>query len=85
MSTIYDRYLENPPVEPTTGHPSRGGSARNAFWVGFNGGPKIGQPKSRTRLAWMAGVQARKEGNSKAITAQTELINWKKARNQYVD
>ena len=80
MSTIYDRYLENPPVEPTTGHPSKGGSTRNAFWVGFNGGPKMGQPKSRTRLAWMAGVQARKEGNSKAITAQTELINWKKAR-----
>ena len=80
MSTIYDRYLENPPVEPATGHPSKGGSTRSAFWVGFNGGPMLGQPNSRTRLAWKAGKQAKKEGNIKALAAQDELINWKKAR-----
>jgi hypothetical protein len=40
----------------------------------------MGQPNSRTRLAWKAGKQAKKEGNIRALAAQDELINWKKAR-----
>ena len=75
--TIYDHYLANPPVSPITGHPDRGSTARYGFWTGYNGGRAVGQPGSAARLAWKAGVKAKKDGNEKAIEAKEKLSRFK--------
>ena len=66
--TIYDLYIKNPPIT-SRGFPDRGSTAKNAFWVGYNGGPKAGHPQSPARHAWKAGRQANKDNNWECLNA----------------
>jgi hypothetical protein len=46
--------LANPPLD-SKGNRIRGSSSKDAFWCGYDGGPKRGEHGSNTRLAWEAG------------------------------
>ena len=70
VATIYDYYLQNPPITDS-GYPDRGSTAKHAFWVGYNGGPKAGHPQSPARLAWRAGLNSR--GNEPCRAAIQKL------------
>ena len=50
---LYDYYIANPPSRSTAGLDAR--PFQNSFWVGYDGGPMMGQPNSNARLAWQAG------------------------------
>ena len=66
--TIYDQYAENPPITDR-GFPDKGSTAKHAFWVGYNNGPKAGHPQSPARHAWNAGRKANKDNNPECLRA----------------
>ena len=74
--TIYDYYLENPPISDL-GYPDRGSTARHAFWNGYAGSPAQGCPNSSARLAWKAGKKAHKDNNQKCLSAFNKRQNRK--------
>jgi hypothetical protein len=72
VTTIYDHYLQNPPITDS-GYPDRGSTARHAFWNGYNGSPAQGSPNSSARLAWRAGKRANRLGNETCLAAIQKL------------
>jgi len=54
MKSIYDHYMANRPVTED-GHRKKGNTPQHAFWVGYDGGPMMGEPTSNARRAWQAG------------------------------
>ena len=58
--TIYDHYMANPPIG-VNAERKRGNTSQHAFWVGYDGGPMMGEPTSNARRAWRAGRDTRKE------------------------